>query len=199
MESAILLLLGLLAIAVVYIVASLRHYQRIDYSRILEQDDYARALDSRIEYLEDLIAQQQDEHQQREAEHQQRIDEARLQFAAELAAVRSSGAAQAQQVEVLAAEADQTGSVPSAGDAQQQPARSCVGRPRPTAQVSAMIEQAPPPPADMLFFRCNSRQQEIAALLEAGDSPAEISRKLGASFQEIDLVNSLVFRLTRTA
>src|SRR5437773_5149682 len=88
MDGVILLLLGVLAAAVAYIIINMRNYQRVDYSHLLEQEQYVRALDSRIEYLEQLIAAEQEHVAGRERELAALLTAAQQSLASEVRAAR---------------------------------------------------------------------------------------------------------------
>jgi hypothetical protein len=217
MDGVILLLLGVLAAAVVYIIISMRGYQRVDYTHLLEQEEYVRALDSRIEYLEQLISTQQGQFAQRERELQALLTAAQQHLAAEVRSARETI------IEEVLASPQQMHSVRERDAerrrseqgllSQRAPAPARPAAPPPVAApvaeaplpVSALSPASPPVRrrpsgnANMVAFLRNPKQGAIASYLEAGYKAEDIARLLGVSRHEIELVESILFRSSLSA
>jgi hypothetical protein len=205
MESVILLLVGVLAAAVVYLFMSSRNYQRIDYSAILQQDDYVRALDGRIEYLEELIVLQQEQMELRQQDQEELLTAARLHFSQLAAAASEPPPPQPARPEPAPLPKPVT-----APDAETAPSDNLQPK-YDAVTLDALRElelwkqhpemthaSAAPRPRTLPFIR-NPRHREIANYLEAGYSPAEVAQALKASRHEIELVEAIVFNRTQTA
>jgi hypothetical protein len=226
MDGVILLLLGVLAAAVVYVIMSLRNYQRVDYSHLLEQEEYVRALDTRIEYLEQLIASQQDQFAQRERELTALLTVAQQHLAAEVRSAREAiieevlatpQRQQAVQDRELARRRAEQGllsqqqslppvsgagpaapGVPTAAPATPESAgQAAVPLPASSAPLPGPRRRSGNP--NLVAFLRNPRQGAIASYLEAGYKPEDIARLLVVSRHEIDLVESILFRNSLSA
>lgn len=221
MDGVILLLLGVLAAAVVYIIIGMRGYQRVDYTNLLEQEEYVRALDSRIEYLEQLIATQQAQFAQRERELQGLLTAAQQHLAAEVRAARETiieevlaspqqfHGVQARETERRQAEQGLLSQRPSAAaptpvrpSAPPQVSAPAAAAPLPVSALSPAsppVRRRPSGNANMVAFLRNPKQGAIASYLEAGYKAEDIARLLGVSRHEIELVESILFRSSLSA
>jgi DNA-binding NarL/FixJ family response regulator len=179
----VLLILALLAGAVLYLLASRRHYQRTDYSRLVEQDVEREQLNARLRRLEQLIADLAEYDRRRRSELEAFARETRAELAAEIQRAREQIVA-----EVLASPErwedlllQQSGALPPAPP------------PTTTEPVIAEDTQAPENP-QLLRFLKGPRQRRIAELLEQGLGAQDVARQLSVSRHEVDLVSAIMFK-----
>ena len=180
MEGLTLVFLALLAGVVLYLVLSQRNFQRIDYGHLIQQEDRERQLNARLEQAETLLATLREYEYARKLELEQFISAAKQELADEIAAARNAIVSEvldrpgAYDMLLLA----DTGAAPI--------------KPQP-----ALLEPQTPPalnsnPNTMRFCR-SPYQQRIAEMLECGFTHQEVSRDLGVSRTEVELVNAIIF------
>jgi len=184
----VLLILALLAGAVLYLLASRRHYQRIDYSRLVEQDVEREQLTARLKRLEQLISDLAEYDRRRRSELEAFARETREQLAAEIRRAREELVAEVladpQRWEQLLL--DKSGAQPP--ETPPEPAMPAPSL-EPAAQLSGEGENP-----QLLRFLKGPRQRRIAELLEQGLSAQEVAQLTGLSRHEVDLVSALMFK-----
>jgi len=178
----VLLILALLAGAVLYLLASRRHYQRIDYSRLVEQDTEREQLLARLRHLEQLIGDLAEYDRRRRTELEAFARETRAELAAQIKRARVELSA-----EILESSARW-----------EQLLLQQSGAPPPAAAEAAAGATAAPDSPQMLRFLKSPRQQRIAELLELGHTAQEVSQLSGVSRHEVELVSAIIFK-TRSA
>jgi hypothetical protein len=177
MDAVILIMMALLAGVVLWLVLSQRQYQRVDYGAMVDQEERERQLGRRMEHLDrligDLIAYERERREELDAlvattraELEQQVQQAKAEIVRDVLS-------QGQTFDELLL--SQQGVLPG----QPQPARGGAAEPGANANL-------------VRFFK-NPRQHQIAELLELGHTPAEVSRFLGVSQHEVDLVGSIIF------
>jgi len=171
----VLILLAILAGAVLYLLTSRRHYQRVDYSRLIEQEEESRRMAARLERLEQLLAQLTEYDEQRRAEMGAFIDQAKAELATQIQQAHRQIAE-----EIL--------SHPTGWD---QLLLDRAGA-EPPATAADQPDQAK---AQLGNFKHGSRQFKIAELLELGYTPQEVSRELGVSRHEVELISAMIFKI----
>ena len=175
----ILVCLALLAGAVLYLLASRRHYQRVDYARLIDEEHWEKRLKARLDRLEQLLTDLADYDRRRREELDTFAAEARRELADQVRRAREEIVS-----EVLMRPDgwdrllyDHSGAgVPS------------VPGPDAATGLAAAGREAPAPRT----LR-GKRQQGIRELLEQGHSAQQISRLLGVSRHEVELVAAFVF------
>ncbi|MBN2081248.1 hypothetical protein JW859_03465 [bacterium] len=170
----VLILLAMLAGAVLYLLTSRRHYQRVDYSQLIEQEEERRRMAARVERLEQLLARLVEYDRQRRAELGAFIDEAKTELAAQIKQAHRQIAE-----EIL--------SRPAGWD-QFLLDRAGVEPP------GVLADDADEKLTQVVNFKHGSRQFRIAELLELGFTPQEVSRELGVSRHEVELISAMIFK-----
>jgi hypothetical protein len=185
----VLLILALLAGAVLYLLASRRHYQRTDYAGLVEQDTEREQLKARLKRLEQLLADLAEYDRRRRSELEAFAREVRAELAAEIRRAREEITA-----EVLADPRrweqlllQQSGAQYPADEAPGAP--SFARMPQPAAPGDSAGDNP-----QLLRFLNSPRQQRIAELLEQGLGAQEVAQQLNVSRHEVDLVSALMFR-----
>ena len=178
----VLLILAVLSGAVLYLLASRRHYQRIDYSRLVEQEIERRHLAGRLDRLEQLISDLAEYDSRRRRELDAFARETRTELVELIKRAREEIVD-----EVLASPTRWDSLLLESSGAQP------AGPPRQPSRAPDPEENA-----QLMRFRRGSRQQQIAELLELGHAAPEVARALGISRHEVELVSALIFK-TRSA
>lgn len=186
MEGLTLVFLALLAGVVLYLVLGQQRFQRVDYSHLLLQEERERQTLARLEHAERLLADLHQYERQRRRELDELIARAGAELAHQVDRAREDITAQVlNHPEVydrlLAAH---SGLEDAAQPAQTEPVCYAGSRgARAGAQGS---------PSLVRFLR-SPRQQQIAGMLEQGFSHQAVSRELGVSRHEVELVSAIIF------
>jgi hypothetical protein len=174
----VLLILAVLAGAVLYLLASRRHYQRVDYSRLVEQEIERRHLAGRLDRLEQLIGDLAEYDKRRRRELDAFARETRNEMVERIRRAHDEIVS-----EVL--------TNPTRWD-QLLLEKSGAQLPEPEPQlIAAAVPDANP---QLMRFLRGPRQKQIAELLELGNPAAEVVRALGVSRHEVDLVSAIIFK-----
>jgi len=171
-----LLLMTLLAGAVVYLFLNQRHFQRVDYGHLLDQEERLRQLDARIAHLERLIADLALLEQKRRQELDQFVAETKNDLRQQLAQ------AQQQQAERAVGSLPHAVGIPMGWELE--PPSACQHEP---VELPSAVE------VPLAMPTASWRQQEVIELLEQGCDHQDISRLLGVSRHEIKLVETMLF------
>lgn len=175
----ILVCLALLAGAVLYLLTSRRHYQRIDYSRLIAEENWEKRLKARLDRLEQLLTDLAEYDRRRREELDSFAAEARRELADQVRHAREEIVSEVLMRpdgwDRLLYDHSGAGLPPAAG-------------PEPVARSTAAERIAPAPRT-----LHGSRQQGIRELLEQGHTAQQISRLLGVSRHEVELVAAFVF------
>lgn len=183
MEGLLLLVLVLLGGVVLYLALSQRQYQRIDYTYLITQEERERQVTARLEHLERLLAEFIEYENRRRAELDQLIAAARQSLAQQV------GEAQQTIVRnVLGQPSEMDRLLLKHSGAQ--PAEATPPQPLPPTPVESPGEENP----QLVNFLKGPRQQQIAEMLELGHTSHDVSRILGVSRHETELVASIIFR-----
>lgn len=176
MDAVILIMMAILAGVVLWLVLSQRHFQRVDYDALIDQEERERQLARRMEHLDrligDLIAYER---------------ERRAELDALVATTRTDLAREVEQ-----AKADIVREVLNQGQTYDELLMSQQGV-APGQSQPVELGMDPAANANLVRFFKNPRQHRIAELLELGHTPAEVARFLGVSQHEVDLVGSIIF------
>jgi hypothetical protein len=176
MDAVILILMALLAGVVLWLVLNQRHFQRVDYGTLVDQEERDRQLARRMEHLDRLIGDLIAYERERRAELDALVATTRTELSRE----------------VEQAKADIVREVLSQGQTYDELLMAQQG----VAPGQSRPQQPPEQPAanaNLVRFFKNPRQHRIAELLELGHTPAEVARFLGVSQHEVDLVGSIIF------
>ncbi len=175
-----LVLLTLLGGAVLYLANNQNKFQRVDHARVLDDDLREKQLDTRLKYLEQLIADLATLGKEKRSELDRVVSTAKQELGSQIEEARGEIINQVlmQPEDVDAALLKHSGI--SHGQFLAEPTKV---EPR----------QVNPNDTSMLNFLRSPRQREIAELLESGYSHQDISRMLAVSCHEIDLVASIIF------
>lgn len=191
-EGLTLVFLALLAGVVAYLALNLRHYQRVDYGNLVEQEQLKHQLESRIAHLEQLITRLAELEQIRRAELDSMLDQAKTDLRTEVQQAREQILSEvlehpATLDEYLFREsARRPSGLPPVSDPH------CV----PSGAVTRDRREVPGVPLQRMLQ--SPRQQQVAELLELGYSHQDISRILTVSRHEVELIASLLFQEERT-
>lgn len=177
----VLLILAVLSGAVLYLLASRRHYQRIDYSQLVEQEIERRHLAGRLEHLEQLIGDLAEYDRRRRRELDAFASETRSELALSIRQAREEIIE-----EVLANPARWDSLLLENSGAQ------------PVVPQRLLHQEVAEENPQLQNCLRGQRQQQIAEMLELGHPAPEVARALGISRHEVDLVSSLIFK-TRSA
>lgn len=176
----VLLILALLAGCVLYLLITRRNYQRVDYSRLVEQEIERRQLLARLERLEQLISDLGEYDRRRRGELEAFAAETKRELAEQLKRARSELSAEildkpGRWEQLLLQE---SGAQPATAGVQPEPAET------------ADAAESP----QMRRFLNSPRQQRIAELLELGHTAQEVSQQLSVSRHEVELVAAIIFK-----
>jgi len=161
----VLLLLAVLAGAILLLFLNQRNFQRVDYSALINEEEHQRRLNTRLAYVEQLIARLLDLEQQRGGELNRLVERARIDLETQVQQAR------------------------------QQITTELLSRPAQLDFVllrnaGAPTEPVAPAPPRVLT---TARQRRIAEMLEEGYDAREVAQMLGISCHEVELVSSLTF------
>jgi hypothetical protein len=179
-EGLTLVFLALLAGVVLYLVLNQRNFQRIDYSHLILQEEQERQLSARLKQAEDLLTTLREYEHARKLELEHFVAAAMRELADEVAQARGSIVSEvldrpgAYDMLLLA----DTGVAPIAP---------------PSLQPQPQALRAPEHNTNLGRFRRSPHQQRIAEMLECGFTHQEVSRDLGVSRTEVELVSSIIF------
>lgn len=175
----VLLLVALLAGAVLYLLITSRHYQRVDYSFLLDQEERQRRLQSRIRQLEQMIGDlaAYDRRRRRELDHA--VKDAKRELGRMIHAARNDI------VDEVLNEPRRVDNLLLRESGAELRRPDPAGRERPGSKRDEN--------RNMLNFLKSPRQQRIAEQLELGYSSQDVSRMLGVSRHEVELVASIIF------
>ena len=192
MEGITLVFLAVLAGVVVYLALNLRSFQRVDYSHLVEQEQLRQQIETRITYLEDLIARLAELERTRRDEMDAVLAAAKGELKAEVGQARQKILREvlerpATMDELLLHETTVSQAIPAVADDPQASRRASVAR---------SWREAPSIPQALMTH--SPRQQHVTELLELGYTHQDISRILGVSRHEVELVASLLFHEERT-
>jgi signal transduction histidine kinase len=179
-EGLTLVFLALLAGVVLYLVLSQRNFQRIDYSHLLKQEDQERQLTARLKQAEDLLATLREYEHSRKLDLERFVAAAKQELATEIAAARGK---------IIAEVLDRPGAYDMLLLADTGVAPTPPRSPQPQPQPRSVPERN----ASLGQFRRSPHQQRIAEMLECGFTHQEVSRDLGVSRTEVELVSSIIF------
>lgn len=175
----ILVLLVLLAGAVLFLLASRRHYQRVDYSHLVAEEGWEKRMRARLDRMEQLLGDL--------AEYDRRRREELDGFAA------AAREALAEQIRHAREEiVSEVLSQPAAWDRllyQHSGAGLAAGEDQPAGLGPVAARAAAGEPLKLR----GPRQQRIRELLEQGCSAQDISQRLSVSRHEVELVAAFVF------
>ena len=178
----VLLLLAALAGAVMYLLVSRRHFQRVDYGALLDQEERQRRLQVRIEQLEQMLGDLAEYDLRRRQELEFFVAAAKEELAAMVGRARSEIIDEVlnrpERIDSLLLHESGAGVDPVV----QPPAQPRAGRPE--------RDDSP----NMVRFLKSERQQQIAEALELGYTSQEVSRLLGVSRHEVELVSAIIFK-----
>lgn len=172
----VVLLLAVLCCAVLILYLNQRQYQRIDFSSLLNQEEDQRRLESRIAYLEQLIADLAEFEQFRRQELDELITGTRSALEDQVTQAKHAIVHEL----LKSPERMDTMLLDSAASATRGPASA-------PAAKAALLPNLKSTTAN------NPRQRQIAELLEDGFAENEVAYLLGISRHEVDLVSSIVF------
>ena len=177
MESIILILLALLTGVVLWLVLSQRNFQRVDYGAYIDQEERDRQLARRMEHLDHLISDLVAYERQRRDELAAMVDSARRDL----------------EQQVQQAKAEIIRDVLSRGGSYDELLASEHGVKLPPVPPSASQRTVGGGNENLVKFLRSPRQRQIAEMLELGHTPHEVSRFLGVSKHEVDMVGSIIF------
>lgn len=173
-----LVLLTLLGGAVLYLAVNQQKYQRMDPSRVLDDDLRERQFEKRLRYLEQLIADLAKLETTKRSELDRVVAAAKQDLGEQVEDARSEIVSH-----VLLCPEDVDGALLKHAGIHQ-------GQDSPTsAHPEPRLANNP----SMVNFLRSPRQREIAELLELGYTHQDTSRMLAVSRHEIDLVASIIF------
>ena len=177
MEGLLLVFLALLAGIVLYLVLSQRHFQRVDYSQLVSQEEAERRMEARLEHVQRLVRELRAHDEEHRREMGRMVADAQEALSACVSSTRDQiireVCAQPEKLDALLLSA-----ASSACDTWRE-------EPRPVRNI--------PGNPNLVRFLRSPRQQRIAELLEQGLGPQEISRRLGVSSHEVHLVGQILF------
>ena len=184
-----LVMVALLGGVVLYLAYSLKNYQRIDHGRVLDDDRRQQQTEQRVRYLEQLLSDIAEHEHKRSAQFDEVVRQARQDFAAEVDRARDEIISR---VVMRPEEADAmllkyTGVEP--GTPSSEPSHP---------EVEISVIDAEPDSESLVSFLRSERQRNIAELLELGYTHQDVSRMLGVSRHEIELVDSIIFHPEET-
>jgi len=176
----VLLLLAVLSGVVMYLLVSRRHFQRIDYGGLLDQEERQRRLQVRIEQLEQMIGDLAQYDQKRRQELEFFVSAAKEELAAMVGRARS----------------DIVNEVLNNPERIDSLLLHESGARRETSSAVPPEHHRPEPDntPNMVRFLKSPRQQQIAEALELGYTSQEVSRLLGVSRHEVELVSAIIFK-----
>lgn len=161
-----------------YLAINQHKYQRMDPSRVIDDDLHEKQFDKRLRYLEQLIADLAKLEAKKRSELDRVVAKAKLDLEAQVEEARSEIVSH-----VLLCPEDVDGALlKHAGIHQGQDSRK-PSNPEPRLGNNR----------SMVNFLRSPRQREIAELLELGYTHQDTSRMLAVSRHEIDLVASIIF------
>lgn len=180
MEGLILVFLALLAGVVLYLVLSQRNFQRIDYGHLILQEERERQLNTRLQQAEALLSTLREYEAARKLELEQFVSAAKRELAEEVAAARGT---------IVSEVLDRPGAYDMLLLADTGVAPLKQRPPAPAPQPQRLPERN----SNLGRFCRSPHQQRIAEMLECGFSHQEVSRDLGVSRTEVELVSSIIF------
>jgi hypothetical protein len=180
LEGITLIFLTLLSGVVLYLVLNQKNYQRVDYSHLITQEERERHLMARVEHAErmigDLVAFERKQRQDMEA----LIDLAGQELTTRIAKAREQVLKEVlddpAQYDRILANSNRLTDLPAAPNPEHR-------------SVSAAGGGNP----NLVRFVRSARQQQIAEMLELGFTHQEVSRTLGVSRHEVELVSTIIF------
>jgi hypothetical protein len=185
-EGLTLVFLALLAGVVLYLVLGQRHFQRVDYGHLLMQEERERQTLARLEHAERLLADLRQYDRERRRELDELVARAGAELAHQIDRAREDITAQVlNHPEVY----DHLLEARSGLESGVQPA---PGEPVRGANSRAARAGAQGNPSLVRFLR-SPRQQQIAGMLELGFNHQAVSRELGVSRHEVELVSAIIF------
>lgn len=177
-EGITLVFLALIAGVVLYLVLSQRNFQRIDYGHLVAQEERERQLLARLQQAEGLLLAMREYELACKLELDHFVTAAKQELAGEIRAARQFIVA-----DVL--------NRPGAYDQLLLSDTGALPATRPFAAAPAAYAQRENP--NLLRFLHSPLQQRIAEMLECGFSHQEVSRELGVSRTEVELVSAIIF------
>jgi hypothetical protein len=181
-------MVALLAGALLYLWLQLRHYQRIDYSYLISQEERERQTLGRLASLEQLVGDLSAFDRLHRADLAEMLSSSQTQLEMQAGALREMLAA-ARQAEAASPTVRQVIVQPVALEEGAPPERTPSRRRVADPALKPAVAQS----GTLLFLR-NERQWDIAAKLQDGAGAAAISRELGISLHEVELVRSVIAR-----
>jgi hypothetical protein len=178
-EGITLVFLALIAGVVLYLVLSQRSFQRVDYGHLLAQEERERQLITRLQQAEDLLLTIREYELSRRLELEQFVTATKRELVEEIAAARRSIVS-----EVL--------NRPGAYDQLLLADTGVLPAGKPQGGMP-LTQPATRENANLVRFLHSPHQQRIAEMLECGFSHQEVSRELGVSRTEVELVSAIIF------
>jgi hypothetical protein len=173
-DAVVGVMVVILAAAVVYLGLQLRHYQRIDYSFLLEQDERERRTSARIKTLEKLVGDLTQFEALRRAEMTEMLSASQRQLEMQASLLRE-----------MLVEAAQTQAPLGASSPQSVTRRHIAAAPDARAGLEL---QFPALSRDAALMP--SRERAIRIQLARGHDGQRIARELGVSMGEVELVRA---------